>query len=125
MDKEILYTVWEVTENIYEQLPISFDDVDIHHKAECEEALIWAESLVSDLDFNITQLFIEKMKYLHGKKADVKDVMEYVAEIDEELKKQKELLHDAKVEVEVFKDAISYLENEDNEILYSIHSEQI
>lgn len=121
--KETLYTVKEVTDNIYEALPMNFDDVDIHHKAECEKALTWAEGLVSDLDFNITQLFVEKMKLLHGEKADVKDVMEYVSELDAETKRQKELLHDAKVSVEIFKDAVNYLENEDIEVLYGTHSE--
>ena len=121
--RETLYTVKEVTDNIYEALPMNFDDVDIHHKSECEEALTWAEGLVSDLDFNITQLFVEKMKLLHGKKADVKDVIEYVSELDAEIKVQEELLHDAKVAVETFKDAINYLENEDISVLYGSHSE--
>ena len=123
MEKEVLYTAQEVLDNLYEQLPINFYAVDIHDKSECEEALMWADSLVGDLDFNITQLFAEKMNLLHGKKADVKDVIEYVAELDEEIKKQEELLHDAKGAVETFKDAIDYLENEDIEVLYGTHSE--
>ena len=123
MEKEVLYTAQEVLDNLYEQLPINFYAVDIHDKEQCERALMWADSLVGDLDFNITQLFVEKMNILHGEKADAKDVMEYVAELDAEIKKQEELLHDAKMAVETFEDAINYLENEDIEVLYGSHSE--